>query len=392
MNIKLNLYDLIVQSAKEGLEIQSEMGRFPKGHNGPHEDEDTYVRTTAHWALLLYKAYEITNNKKFLDKSILACNYLTMDKNRPEGYTFYCRKDTTGKNRSNGLIGQAWAVEPLIFIGEKEDNEEYLSIAKDVLSLHNYSFKKHAWNSLEVNGKNLGIRRIVNQQIWFGTMNLILGKTIENENLIKRARDFFNNFLEDIQYLDKGLISHISYRPTSYKSKVWNKIKNIYFNSRAKKNDKKIKLISLGYLPFILYGLSLAYNHSKQEKFWKGERLKKTIKNSIEFVLSNHPYGYLRNFGYRWRYNPTGIEMAYTFETQKDFLDLSFETEKIIEWLKMQIKGYYSFDHNLMIRNTNDPEILSSRLYEATRLKNYKFKIDKQNLPYITDIQKKIYG
>ena len=74
MNIEL--YDLIVKSALEGLKIQKTEGEYPAGHNGPWNDDDTNVRTTAHWAQITFKAYEITGEERFVSSTIKACDYL----------------------------------------------------------------------------------------------------------------------------------------------------------------------------------------------------------------------------------------------------------------------------------------------------------------------------
>ena len=130
-------------------------------------------------------------------------------------------------------------------------------------------------------------------------------------------------------------------------------------------------LRSLGYLTFILYGFAIVYRYCYDETFWQDLNLKRILWASIHYVNSLFPYGYLEQEGFRWSYNPVGIEMAYVVETFNDYLYLNYSDSDIIKWLQKQFGGYYDFDAQLMCKNTGDPITLSARLYEAARLKNY---------------------
>ncbi len=55
------LSNIIQQSSKAALQIQSDDGSFPPGHNGPYHDQETPVRNTAHWLFTMLKACEISN-------------------------------------------------------------------------------------------------------------------------------------------------------------------------------------------------------------------------------------------------------------------------------------------------------------------------------------------
>ena len=126
--MNLELYDLIIRSAKIGLTLQNNDGSFPKGHDGPWYYTDTFLRTTAHWALLISKAYELTGEKNFEEATIKACDYLICNKARPYNLTFHCRAESSDKDQCNGLIGQAWVLEALIVIGQQLKEEKYISV------------------------------------------------------------------------------------------------------------------------------------------------------------------------------------------------------------------------------------------------------------------------
>lgn len=365
--LNVDLYDLILRSSYVGLKIQKATGEYPCGHNGPWGDVDTHVRTTAHWALINFKAYEITGEERFLSSTIKASEYLIRKEQRPYGYTFYCRTTQTGKNMCNGLIGQAWAIEPLILIGNSLNKREYLDVAKKVLLSHRYNYKQHVWNNTEINGKILGINHTLNQQVWFATLNLILGKFLCDQKLNDLAIDFFINLpLLVGSFEEKGLIKH------TFDGHVW------FFRKIAKqligrtyKNYDEQKMLSQGYLSFVLYGLALAYEYSSEQIFWSDIRIKNFISSSVNYIVSKFPFGHGEKTGYRWCYNPTGIEIAYTLQIFQKYLKLESVEKKISMWLEKQFEFYYDFEKNMMSRNTVDPVILSSRIYEAVRLNNY---------------------
>jgi hypothetical protein len=165
---------------------------------------------------------------------------------------------------------------------------------------------------------------------------------------------------------EKGLIKH------TFDGHVW------FFRKIAKqligrtyKNYDEQKMLSQGYLSFVLYGLALAYEYSSEQIFWSDIRIKNFISSSVNYIVSKFPFGHGEKTGYRWCYNPTGIEIAYTLQIFRQYLNLESVEKKISMWLEKQFELYYDFEKNMMSRNTVDPVILSSRIYEAVRLNNY---------------------
>ncbi|MFH5835231.1 hypothetical protein ACHAL6_04020 [Proteiniclasticum sp. C24MP] len=361
--MELKLYELIVKSAKVGLELQLENGSFPKGTNGPWKDSDTHVRTTAHWAMLLYKAYKITDEQEYLLAARKSCNYLIQKENRPYGNTFYCRSNDD-KDKCNGLIGQAWALEPLIIIGIEENNSTYINTAKEVIENIPYNKKMNLWETIDIDGANHGCHFTINQQIWFSAMNLLLANYLENDNLIENSKSFYSNLPNYIQWVDdNNLIRHRVILESPVKSFV----KKILLKRSNENFNTEVRLRSKGYQTFILFGLALAYNYFPQYDFWQDPRMMKMIKKSFNYVLSKYPYGYLEaDDGFRWSYNPVGIEMSYASEAFSEYLEIDNHHYEIEKWISLQIYGYYNFDDDLMNLNTTDSNILSSRLYEAT--------------------------
>lgn len=361
---------MITESAQEGLALQNENGSFPKGMNGPWKDEDTYVRTTAHWTLLQYKAFEITKDRKHETSAKKACDYLLEKGNRPYGYSFYCREGRK-KDRCNGLIGQAWALEALLQMSIKTGEEKYLDCVRELLICSSYDKKNHIWNNVEIDGKLFSCGTL-NQQIWFNVMVLIGSKVLKDKNLEDKAVDFFKHIFNIIEFLDDGLIKHeIGINNMSVKRLIKNILK-LSVNT----DMEKIKIRSFGYISFILFGFAIAYNNCGQYTFWENNELKSLIRNAYFYVKNRKPYGCGSDGSdYIWGYNPVGIEMAYTIQALNDYLQLNESEEEIKYWLNLQIKNHYDFNTKYLSKNTVDPAILSARLYEAAYLDNYVLEI-----------------
>ena len=367
----MKLNELIVLSANKGLELQNENGSFPKGNNGPWHDKDTYVRTTAHWAILENYAFKLTGNEEFETCALKACDYLLIEECRPQGYSFFCRENKR-KDKCNGLIGQAWALEALIEIGGVDPNRrKYLDYAVEAIGCFTYDYRKHMWKTTEVNGKK-GLKcRTLNQQIWFSVMVLIAGELTNNRDLIEVALDYFDNMSIHIKTAESGLIGHFNKQ---------NKMIEILYNSRKVLYERIFKrrhfdnfemTLSIGYLSFILYGLSILYARSSSYEFWQTDKMKGLIQNAYNYVEKNKPY-FCGDDGnnYVWGYNPVGIEIAYTIQSFGTYLGSNIYEDSIQYWLVLQMQNYYDLEEGMMSKNTIDEIILAARFYEAARLKN----------------------
>ncbi len=368
----MNIDALLIQSAEKMISLQSATGYFPKGSNGPWLDDDTYVRTTAHGAMLIYHAYELTGETKYLEGALLACEYLISTEAMQYGYAFHCRNTETS-DRCNGLIGQAWAIEPLIWIGYNEDIHKYTDVAQNLLAILPYHYDQHVWDMLEIDGRNIGTRVALNQQIWISAMSLILGQWIHDQELIRRGADFFEHINEKVQYIaHKGLIQHTFRKKKQIRStRSWKDIWEPLLEPEINKTDNvALHERSDGYLSFLLYGMALAYSHSAEARFWKSRKTKKWLAAAVNYVCNNITQRYPQSEGYAWCYNPTGIELAYVVQTFQSYLRLSDHLPHVSTWIDMQINAYYDFTQHMMSHNTKYPEILSARLYEAIRLKH----------------------
>jgi len=338
MKHKISLKEILVKSALSGLNLQRKDGSFPAGHNGPWNDLDTPIRTTAHWSILLLKAYKLTKNSKFKNAAEKAGSYLISKKCQPHGFSFFCRR--TGKNRCNGLIGQAWVVEALIELGNILKQKKYLDVAEDVVLKHHFNKKRCLWYNLEIDGTKLNINITLNQQIWFAVMAYKLSLITNNDLIKHRTISFF-----------KRLSQHICFNG-KYITHLIHPLSNFIYRKESR-----------GYLSFVLTGL--AHINNLDSSLLSKTTLKQ-ISKSIDFLNDG---AYQSNWKFCWSYNPTGLEAAYilySFKPTKQIL--------VRKWIEKQLKRHFNFKTGLMNRNTSDPNTLAARIYEATRLPDMELK------------------
>lgn len=158
--MQITLYQIILQSAKRACKLQLETGAMPAGHNGLYKDKETPVRNTSHWLITFIKAYGIEADPVLENAAKKALAYLMSQDARPQKYTFWHR-DVSGKDKCNGLMGQAWTIEALVEAALFFNNEDPLRLAEEVFLLHTFDEKASLWHRLDTDGKDLSFRQDV---------------------------------------------------------------------------------------------------------------------------------------------------------------------------------------------------------------------------------------
>jgi hypothetical protein len=340
--------------------MQNSDGSFKSGHNGPWMDRESNVRNTAHISLILFRTYEIGNNMEFLNASKRACEFLLMDKNRPYKKNVLSRYSG---DSTNGIIGPAWAIEPLIYIGNRLQEPRYLDFAEEIVLLHKFNRKRKLWHISNLNGSVGKIDETFNHQLWFAYVALTIGNIKNNKIILNYCNEFFNGLENNLTFLEKGLIEH-TFRRKGFKYIIKKRLIDLY--ELIKGNVNTTFKRSRGYLGFNLQGFALAYYFNPEMKFWS--KINKKIMDSMDYAMAHYPMDLMSgDESYGWAYNPTGIEIAFALQC---FNKIPKEKE-IIKWLNVQLNNYYDFGASMMAKNTCDPVTSSARFYESIFLDNY---------------------
>ena len=368
----MQLSDLIIEITKNLLKTQSEDGSFPAGCNGPYNDNDTSVRNTSHVLILLSNCYKLTNDKIFLNGIFKAANYLSSEKVRPFNFSFHCRSKE-GKDKCNGLVGQAWALEALSEASKVLQDEKYLVLAEEIIFKHNFNYNEGLWQSLEINGEQLGVDKTFNHQLWFAASASLIENITGNIELSSMLESFLKFLPYNIKILDSGLIFHSVKTSSKKENKIKKKkLKNILRKKFIKifhkvldeKKDPESKLYrSIGYHSFNMCAFSILKEITGNSLFLESEEFKKTI----NYMLTEEYKNDLDNNIYGYPYNCSGFEIPFALNILGNFTD-----REIIEISKYffneQIQRCYNKNTGMMDKNTYDPWTLTARTYEIFRL------------------------
>ncbi len=345
---KYSLHDLIVESSYKLLKGQKKNGSVEAGVNGPWLDCDTPVRNTSNLLKLCVFSYQKTGDTKFLIGARKCVKYLLSKTSRPYGKIFYCRKNN--EDKANGLIGQAWAIEALIYAMRIIEDKNITKAVTKIFLNHEFDRDRGMWFIMNLNSSKRKLCETFNQQLWFAAM----GAQISHLNPeIKKRVDIFTNLLNDnFSIYSNGLIKHTFFKKSgalSFFKKIIIKQNNFFSDS----------IISYGYHSFNLYGFAMLYNYYPDKKFWRKRKFKKAL-NLIEKDFYKRK---IRKNDFCMSYNLTGIENAYALSV---FKELSEKQQKC--WISMQFQNNFDFDKKTLSKNTNDEKTLSFRICEATLL------------------------
>lgn len=364
----MKLYDLLVSSAERGLSIKEENGFMPAGSNGPYGDDETPIRNTSHWSILFLKAFEITGKEAFRDAAEDCLDFIVAN-GRPNSFTFEHRISEFSDN-SNGLIGQAWTIEALANADRYFETDKYARLAEEVFSCIPFNEELGLWKIIDVDGTITRYDFTFNHQLWLAATASML-ESMESK---RKIEIFTGNLNNNLSIFEDGLIKHHIYRQNELKNyftclkdtdnfrMVYGGLKDNFMNKFDLKNFNRYK--SIGYHSFNTYAFALLDENTEKnlENIEKVNKALNFCKNPIyqEEILENE-YGY--------PYNPPGIENAFTLYYYCN------NTEEEKKWMNQQIKKTFNFETNLMNKGqASDKKTYAARLYEATRLPNYKLK------------------
>lgn len=367
------LYDYIVASAESATALQKSDGSFPAGVNGPHNQPETPVRTTSHWLITLLKAYEISNEQKFLDGAKAAVAYLLLPAHRPHNKTYVCR-ELPGLDKANGLIGQAWVIEALCKAYAVLKIEPCLQIAHEVFELHPFNEKSGLWEIVDADGSRFRTRYdlVINHQIWFaaaasGLLKLNMPDS-HYRSIDNKIRLFLDNLDKNLFFNKNGTYSHsITQRSWLLFTAPVSFLKISPFLRNLKRQIMNVKEeLAYGYHAFHTHGLAILNNNFADHLFWD----KQIINKGIGLINSQGFKSQVAKSKYGMHYNPPGIECAYSLQAFSSCHEDDY-SQNIVDWLRWQFENTWSTADHLMNKVLHDPVTYASRIYEATRLKNY---------------------
>lgn len=363
----MRLSEILVGASRAVLPSQREDGSFPAGHNGVYRDPETPVRNTAHWAITLSRAAELTGDDTLAEAARRAVGYLLSRAARPMGATFHCRTNPD-KDMCNGLIGQAWAIEGLAVAGRRLEVPGSDAAAREVFLLHPFDRRSGLWRRVNVDGSRSNFDLTFNHQLWFAAAGAMIGDT--DPTIVERVERFLERAADGLLRVSRdGRVRHDVAHPL-LPERIGGHVRSLRLRRRADAHGPGRATVykEVGYHAFNLYGLALLREALPDHPVWAAPAISAALgfANRQRYVeaLEGNTFGY--------PYNPAGFEMAYTTQV---FSTVPWR-HRPEWWVRQQL------DHAGVVApeaGAPDPVTLGARLYEASRLED--LRVDTEGPP-----------
>lgn len=377
----MNLNELVLQIGTNAI-VQPNKYLQP-GHNGPYRDPETSLRNFGHWLITFSKCYEWTGDNRFKDKVVELAEHLCSEKSRPYGYSFHHR-NKTGKDKCNGLIGQAWTFEALGEASKVLEARRFEKLAEDVFFQHPFDRRIGLWNRLEIDGQVLSFDSTFNHQLWFAACSSLIHSE-EKEEIRRRITRFLDCLKHNLSVLKNGLVYHpiehlfdanmqrqhrvsnqvkkwFMHILSAVRTGIWPKEAKTYEQAKTEIREKLVSK-SIGYHCFNMYAFALLKQSIPTHPFWNSER----FTNMIDYMLTEEYKNGLDDSPFGYPYNSPGFEVPYAMSVLK-VMPKETMRKTCTWWVNEQLKRCYNDQTRFMENNTEDPITHTARIYEVVRL------------------------
>lgn len=357
MKSTVSFSDLLPNQARALETRQNANGALPAGHNGPYHDPETPIRNTAHFLFLLSA---ITDDLYTETEQAphLAASYLHGSQNWPNVYSYHIR-DKQGKDKCNGVVGQAWVIEALVAAASRFNRENLYDHAESLFLLHPWDNNSCLWHRVEPDSSVLAVDGTFNHQLWFAATASMLHRTPAAQ---ERAHAFLTQVAANVQTYRNGVVKHDS-PMASIRQASRSGIRCGLGNAKRRINkalpNRQTYIKSVGYHGFNLYAYAILKQAFPEHSFWKSKKFNKLLTPIMAPAFEDE----LDQSIFSWHYNLSGIEFAFAAET---FL----EDRKLAEtWVNKQFQRTWLSEHEPLARNATDRNTANARIYQAARLK-----------------------
>lgn len=365
--------DLMVN---QNLELVLKNSKIKNGWNGPYYDYETPLRNVSHWIVTFSIYYKQTKDIRYYNAIKILCNDYYNEIYIPDGKSCTCRIKC-GKDKTNGLIGQAWVIEGLIAAAQTLSDDSYYDKAVNLFQAQRFDRKYNMWSVIETNNDDRGFDNTYNHQLWFAAA----GSQILDYRYDKVIDEEIKLFLKESENLmvvhSNGLLFHYAKYYPSIRKKLW--FYKVYYkaNKGLKKEIPSLVYKEEGYHLFSIYAFAILYTRYEKESFFKSSKFKKILnysfkKNFLKKLsnadrkLDNTNIGRIVDGdfnAYSYPYNSPAFEMPYIMKIFNEHYD----SNTINELLNEQFRITYDKTRKGFNKNTEDKHTLNARIYELVR-------------------------
>lgn len=345
----MKLPELIEAAGIRALTVQDSSGAMPAGHNGPYIDPETPVRNTAHW-LVTFSHLANRDRPDFREAADRCAAYLMSAAVIGESGAWENRAQP-GKDRCNGLIGPAWAIEGLASYAEQCERPAVRKATAAIFLRHPFNYGQALWSRLEPDGTVLSPDATWNHQLWFAAA----GALIRDAEVDARVLRFLDRIPRNFSVHPDGLIVHRIHAPTERRPDRWLRAQANRYLRPAKFAVERDK--ELGYHAFNLYAFALLCRRMPDHPCWRLP----AIRAALAAVESTGFQREIAGSRYAFPYNPPGWELAFPAL----IFDLRLD---VAAWLQEQIRRSWNEEMKATSLAGHDPHTDAARIYEACRI------------------------
>ena len=326
------------------------------------------MRNTAHWLITYAHLWKTTGEERYKTLALRFAQYLLGEQAKSRSGAVAC-VESGASDHLNGLIGQAWVIEALVYAYETFGGEEYLDCAARIFRSQRFDEMSGFWKRVEPDGTELDYDYTLNHQVWFALSGLMLLRHREDEQIRRETKTHLKRLRKEYFGIhSSGLIRHFGAmkRPRRDFLNLYAKQYVKYAGLRLKVfKPRKVDILiqEEGYHLFELFGyahikaLKPAYKLFDRKDFQKAlaydsdaDTLNRRLGTDSPETMNKYAYGY----------NSPAFEAP--------FIDLMFSgsaaEEKVLSLLEMQKELCYNPETRCMERHNADPATLTARLYE----------------------------
>lgn len=347
-------------------------GYATAGHNGPHGHEDTPVRNTGHYLIIYSYLYRATKNYKYLAICKKFADYLTRVQQSSKSGAMHCMVSNKF-DHLNGLIGQGWTIEALLYYYDVCKEAEILDTAKKIFYSQKYDWDLHLWHRIELDGTDIDIDPTYNHHVWFAACSYRLAELCKDHEIDRMIRDFLTlGAKRDFRVHSDGVLYHhvMVNRPIMKAARYKTLIKKILTPIRFL-NPKKLdpKFMEYAYHIFDFYGFCMLKNRYGDLPLFTSKEymMAQACAKNVMYLIKHNGIEEYRKSGkpfnpYGFSYNSFAFEYPFVAKVC-GFSDA--ETEKKI--LAIQNELMWDESTNLYTKNQPDIETWNARTYEIIR-------------------------
>lgn len=351
---------------KEQIQHHLEFIKRPveSGHNGPYHDNETVIRNLSHSILSISYFYRQTNNNDYKKLLVERANEILSKLYKLENGLYKIRL-SENKDKTNGVIGQAWVIEAFVESYRTTNEKKYIKEAIKIF--HNVKFdnRQNVWFIEGEDDKK--IDRTLNHQLWFAMAGSLILDVHSDEKIRLRISSFLKSITQRIKIHRSGLIVH----PLFLNDIKGNLIKLNYYLKKFMSfftGSKNQIIKENGYHLFNVYAIAIIKLQFQDWDLYKTNKFRKIVSYSFSEELLESLYqsstSKINLYGYP--YNAPAFELPVIYFVLQN--QLSEDVKEIIyRYLENQISLTYSSETGLFDENTNDILTLNYRFYELLR-------------------------